>query len=306
MRNLALHTLTERLSADARISAEEALDLRRAVFPDGVVSREEAAVLIDLEAKVANTDPEWAHMFVEALTDHMLGTGQFAGHVTEADVSWLEAQFGANGARATELAVLLKLMERAESAPESLSAFTRKRLAKLLAGAPIGAAEVELLRRCIYAAAGSGATWVTEDEVHWLFAIDAESHERANHPSWGDLFVKAVMNHLLARKAPALLDAHDQVRRRLWASSLLSPKPAAFLARTFEGGLDGFRKRLAQPSDVNRLEAHYAASNAAAEQDAKLTLEEIAWAVGMARADRKRTANEELLLAEIKKIEGGA
>lgn len=306
MRNLALHTLTERLSADERISAEEALDLRRAVFPDGVVSREEAAVLIGLEAKVANTDPEWAQMFVEALTDHMLGAGQFAGHVTEADVAWLEGQFGMSGARTTELAVLLKLMERAESAPESLSAFTRKRLAKLLAGAPIGAGEVELLRRCIYAAAGSGATWVTEDEVHWLFAIDAESDGRANHPSWGDLFVKAVMNHLMARKAPALLEAQDQVRRRLWASSLLTPKPAAFLARTFEGGLDGFRKRLTQASDADRLEAHYAAVNSAAEQDAKLTLEEIAWAVGMARADRKRTANEELLLAEIKKIEGAA
>ena len=57
---------------------------------------------------------------------------------------------------------------------------------------------------------------------------------------------------------------------------------------------------------MDRLEAHYAAVNSAAEQDAKLTLEEIAWAVGMARADRKRTANEELLLAEIKKIEGAA
>ncbi len=304
MRNLALHSLTERLSADARITAEEALDLRRAVFPDGVVSREEAEVLIGLEAKVANTDTEWTQAFVEALTDHMLGAGQYPGHVTESDVSWLEARFGHTGARETEIAVLLKLMERAESAPERLSSFTRERLAKLLAGSPIGAPETELIRRCMYAAGGSGATWVTEDEAHWLFALDAESDGRANHPSWGDLFVKGVLNHLLARKTPKLLDTNGQLNRQAWLNGLLTPSPANFLARTFEGGLDGYRKQLFQRSDVDRLEAHYENANAAAAEDEKLTLEEIAWTVGMTRADRKRTANEEKLLAEIKKIQG--
>lgn len=305
MRNLALHTLTERLSADARITAEEALDLRRAIFPDGVISREEAEVLISLEAKVANTDTEWAQTFVEALTDHMLGAGQYPGHVTDADVSWLEARFGGAGARETEIAVLLKLMERAESTPPRLSAFTRERLSKLLAGAPIGAAETELVRRCLYAAGGDGATWVTEDEARWLFEIDAESDGRANHPSWGDLFVKAVMNHLMARKTPQLFERNGQLQRQAWLNGLLTPSPASFLSRTFEGGLEGYRKRLFQPSDVDRLEAHYESANAAAAEDEKLTLEEIAWAVGMARADRKRTANEEKLLAEIKKIQEG-
>lgn len=304
MRNLALNTLAERLGEDKRITAEEALDLRRAVFPDGVVSREEAQVLIDLEAKVANTDREWTYAFVEALTDHMLGGGQYHGHISDADVSWLEARFGACGARETELAVLLKLMERAESAPERLSSFTRERLAKLIYGKPIGGEDVELIRRCLYAASGSGATWVTEDEVRWLFDLDGETDGRMNHPSWGDLFVKAVMNHLMARKTPELLARGGQMHRQKWLGGLLTPSPASFLARTFEGGLDGYRKRLAQPSDVDRLEAHYEAANAAAERDGQLTLEEIAWTVGMTRADGKRTANEEKLLEEIKKIQG--
>lgn len=306
MRNLALHTLTERISADGHVTPDEALDLRRAVFPDGVVSREEAEALIALEAKVANTDAEWTYAFVEALSDHMLQAAAQPSHLTDADVAWLEARFGQDGARETELAVLLKLMERADSAPERLSQFTRARLTRLLAGAPIGANETELIRRCIYAAAGSGATFVTEEETCWLFALDASHAATANHPSWGDLFVKAIMNHLLARRAPALLERNGQLGRRAWVSSLLTPQPASFLARSFEGGLDGFRAHLGMKSDLDRLEAHYEAANAAAAEDEKLTLAEIAWAVGMTRADGKRTPNEDKLLAEIKKIEGGA
>ncbi len=53
----------------------------------------------------------------------------------------------------------------------------------------------------------------------------------------------------------------------------------------------------------DRSEAYYEAANANAEEDAELSLAEVAWAVGMTREDAKRTANEEALLAEIRKLE---
>ena len=84
MRNLALQTLADQVAADSAISAQEALELRRTIFPDGVVSREEAEMLIALAARVANSEPQWSHAFVEAISDHVLASGAYPGHVDQA------------------------------------------------------------------------------------------------------------------------------------------------------------------------------------------------------------------------------
>ncbi len=305
MRNLALQAVTEKLSADGRISAEEALELRKSVFPDGVVSRDEAEVLIALEARVANTDEAWAEAFVEALVDHVMQSGPYPGHVDAATVTWLEGRFGQEGGRATEVEALLKMMERSESAPDSLAAFARARIAALLADKPVGEAEVELVRRALYAAAGDGATSVTEDEARWLFHLDAQSDGFANAAAWQDLFVKAVLNHLMGRRAPELLEQQGMLARQAW---LARPQgaPGSSLGAMFEGGFRGFWGKVRQDSHLKRLEARYEDMNAAAAADEKLTLAEIAWAVGMTKADGKRTANEEALLAAIHELEAAA
>ncbi len=302
MRNLALETLTDQLASDRSISADEALQLRRTVFPDGVVTRQEVEALIALEARVANSDSAWAAAFVEAVGDHVLQSGTYPGHVDEAAASWLVARFGHEGARETEIETLVKIIERSESAPEYLSAFVRERVAKLLAGKPVGAGEVELVRRCLYAASGSGATAVTEAEARWLFALDAESDGRANDPAWSDLFVKALLNHLMGRRAPALLEAEDMLARQSWLNAP-NAAPGVRLGAMFEGGLAGFVAKVRRGGIRDRLEAHYEAANAQAEEDARLTLAEIAWAVGMSKEDGKRSANEEALLAEIRALE---
>jgi hypothetical protein len=302
MRNLALHTLMDQLAADRAVSADEALELRRAVFPDGVVSREEAEALIALAARVANTDEVWTQAFVEAVTDHVLQAGPYPGHVDEAMASWLASRFGAEGPRETEVEALLKILERAESAPDYLSAFTRDRVAALLAGNPVGDAETELVRRCLFASAGSGRVAVTEDEARWLFELDAESATRSNSPAWTDLFVKAVLNFLMGRRAPELLEAQGMLARQAWLRSE-TKGVAASLASIFSGGWSEYKAKVQQRDVLDRWETHYEEANAAAERDAKLTLEEIAWTVGMTKQDGKRTANEEALLAELRKLE---
>lgn len=302
MRNLALQTLADQIAADRTISADEALELRKAVFPDGVVSREEAELLMSLAARVANSDDAWMHAFVEALVDHVMGAGTYPGHVDEATASWLIARFGRDGPRETEVEALLKVVERSESAPDALSVFARERIAALLAGQPIGAPETELVRRCLYASSGSGATSVIEAEARWLFALDAESDGRANDASWGDLFVKAALNHLMGRRAPAMLEAKGMLARQSWLNTNVKRPPGAMLLTMFEGGLGRFREK-ARYSEVDNWETHYEHANAESAEDEKLTLSEIAWAVGMTKEDGKRTANEEALLAEIRKLE---
>jgi hypothetical protein len=304
MRNLALHTLVDQLGADRKVSADEALQLRRSVFPDGVVTREEAEALISLAARVANTDEAWTQAFVETITDHVLQAGEHPGHVDEATASWLAARFGAEGPRETEVEALLKILERAESAPDYLSEFARRRVAGLLAGKPMGVAESELVRRCLFASAGSGRIAVTEAEARWLFELDAESSGRANCAEWTDLFVKAVLNHLMGRRAPAVLEASDMMARQNWLHSD-SKGVAGMLGAVFSGGWKGYAAKVRRADVSERMEAYYEAANASAEHDARLTLEEIAWTVGMTKQDGKRTANEEALLAELRRLEQG-
>jgi hypothetical protein len=302
VRNLALQTLADQLASDSTITADEALELRKAVFPDGVVSREEAEMLISLAARVANSDPQWSHAFVEAIADHVLAQGAYPGHVDEATVSWLTTRLGKEGPRETEVEAVLKVLERAESAPEYLSTFARQRITALLAGNPVGPAETELVRRCLYASGGTGRTSVTDVEARWMFALDNESDGRANDPAWGDLFVKAVLCHLMGRRAPGLLEANDMMARQAWLNAP-TPGVVASLKSIFQGGLQTYKAKVHQGSVAERLEGHYVVANDDAETDAELTLSEIAWTVGMTKEDGKRTANEGALLVEIRNLE---
>ncbi|UPT63107.1 MAG: hypothetical protein M0D54_00575 [Hyphomonadaceae bacterium JAD_PAG50586_4] len=302
----ALLTLSEHIAADRRISPEEAFQLRQAIFPDGVVSRQEADVLISLEGRVANSDEAWSQAFVEGIVDHVLAVGEYPGHVDENTTSWLMSRFGDDGARETEIEVLLKTLERAESAPASLAAYARKRVAAWLAGKPVGAQETEFIRRALYVAAGAGATAVTEDEARWLFAVDAESDGRANDATWTDLFVKGVLNHLMGRRAPVSLEQGAMLRRETWFAEQAQGPLGDSLATMFDGGLKGFMSRSGAPDDVTRLEQRYEAVAAEMQQDEVLTLAEIAWAVGMSREDGKRTANETALLAKLRELEAEA
>ncbi len=294
----ALQALTDDLARRGRVSADDALRLRREVFPDGVVSRDEAEVLIGLEARVANGDDAWVQTFAEAIADHVL---QANPNVDDEAVRWMTARFGAGAPREAEIEALLKVLDHADSAPESLHAFVRERLAAWVAGRAIAAADVELMRRCLYA----GDSFVKEDEAKWLFSIDAESDGLANDASWQDFFVKAVLNHLMGSHAPALLDAADVRARQAWLENTRQT-PVSNLWRIFSGGWSGYVSAIRSPNMVDALEEDYEALNANAEEDVQLTLQERAWAVGMTEDDGKLTANEKVLLAQLEKIQSPA
>lgn len=302
MYNSALLSLADDIATDRTVSAEEALQLRKEIFPDGIVSRQEAEVLIALAARVANSDEAWVGVYVESIVDHVLQSGTYPGHIDEATAQWLMDRFGDDGAVETEMEVILRCVERSESAPEALSAFARQRVAAYLRGHPIGESETELVRRCLYAASGAGATSVTEAEARWMFGLDAESAGRANAPSWSDLFVKSALNHLMGRRAPALLQASAMLARESWHARDKG-FPGSSVLTMFEGGLKGFLGKLREASTLDRLEAHYERSVEEMQSDECLTLEEMAWMLGMTQEDGMRTPNEEALLTALREIE---
>jgi hypothetical protein len=292
-----LAALVDRIAEDGRVDADEVLEIRRAVFPDGAVDRAEAAALFALAARVANDDPEWAEAFAEAIADHVVGEDRF---VHEADVDWLIAQ--APRAGALRAPMLLKVLQRAECAPERLAAAAREAVAERIGTGPLLVNDLADIRTCLFALAGDAAAHVSAEELAWLFAIDAATDGRDNDPAWPDLFVKAALNHATALRVASLLSRNQQRDRLDWLRAPVSAAPLSFLARAAQGGLAAYRRRI----DYNVLddfETYYETRLAEAAVDARLTLDEVTRLVTLVRADGRRTANEQRLLDEVARLE---
>lgn len=289
----ALVALVDQIAADGRVSADEALSVRRTVFPDGAVDRAEAAALFDLASRVANDDAEWAAAFVEAIGDHVLGADRF---VHDEDAAWLIAN--ARDAGVLQSRLLTKVLERAECAPEKLAAAAREALAARIGAGPLSAQDLVDIRTCLFALAGDGAVHVSEAELRWLFALDAATDGAENDPAWGDLFVKAALNHVMAVRAPEVISRGQQRANHDWLNSPVRPAPLAFLARFTEGGLATYRRRVGL-RERDLFESHYEQRLAEAAEDGRLTTEEVARVVNLVRSDSRQTANEARLLGEV-------
>jgi hypothetical protein len=303
----ALKILAARIAADGIVSEDEALSLRAEIFPDGVVSRAEADALLRLNECVRSDADAWRAVFVEALCDHMLMDESVDGHLSEPRTRWLERALMADGRidRDTEVALLAKLLERASSTPSGFHGFVRDRIFQLLTAPPpvnLGAPEVELIRRVLFAEGGSKSIAVSREEAEWLFAIDAAADGGVHHESWRDLFVKAICNHLMCDAAPALLD-----RNRLLHRAEIAARPTVRdgwrLDDLAKGGLKGFMDKVGQRDPIEGMERYYLARTAQMAEAERLTLAEIAWVTARARADARVTANERAVLEELRRIE---
>ena len=67
-RSGSAHRLPE-VAADGRISADDVLRLRRAIYQNGGIDRDKAEALFRLNRDHKRRDPAWAEFYVEALSD---------------------------------------------------------------------------------------------------------------------------------------------------------------------------------------------------------------------------------------------
>ena len=289
--------LVDDIATDRSISAEEALRALHDLLPNGVASREHAEALIALEARVAESDEAWTLAFVEALTTHVLQAGVYPGHVDEPTTAWLMATLGERP-RVNGLEALVKILERAQSAPESLREFVRARIALHIAGRAVSAADAALVRRVVFA-----RPLVSEVEVRWLFALDAESDGRDNDPAWGDLFVKAALRHVAGKSSPAAIEeaALQALEARIAPRPAVSPLEA--LKSFLKGGFAGYRAQVSARGPIEALEQRYQAANDAGEERAIITADEIASLRSLSQPAARLTANEQALIAELHKLE---
>jgi hypothetical protein len=273
MGELILAPQVARMISRNAVDDSDVLYLRREVYGDGIVSRQEADGLFALDRAIKDTPESWLHFFVEAVSDYLVEREEPRGYISEANAEWLVSSISTDGQVDTrsELELLVKAIEKADSVPASLAAFALKQVSlavvdgrgvlargRMLQRGIIGETEVELLRRILYAAGGAGNIAITREEAEVLFAINDRTIEANNHPAWSELFTKAIACSLMAVSGYAAPSREEALRREEWLNDT-SVNLGGFFSRIFSGGLGAYADALRQKSGS---ESYYAGRNA--------------------------------------------
>ncbi|TRD11310.1 hypothetical protein FGU71_05245 [Erythrobacter insulae] len=203
--------LAHRAAADGVVSPEELLGLRRQGWGDGIITREEAEALFAINNVLSDRDPAWCDFFVEAIGEYVLNAAQPRLQCSPEEAEWLIAQVDHDGVveSMVELETLVRIVERAENVPDALKNYVLgqienevltgtgpTRCGGELSSVHISEAEVKILRRVIFSSGGYGPAAVSRFDAELLLRLKNATLANDNDPSWGDLFVDGITNHL--------------------------------------------------------------------------------------------------------------
>ncbi len=261
-----MNDLISAVTKASRITADDVLAFRKAYYSDGRISEAEAGGIFAANTACAQAHPTWAVFFCEALCDHVVHQMQPHGHVSEENTRWLMQHIDHDGRvdSTTELDLLVAILEQARTVPEALSAYALAqvrhavvsgkgplRSGKTLAPGVVDEADIELLRRILYAYAGGGNIAVTAAEADVLFDINDATADGANHPAWNDLFAKAVANHLMFATNHAPVSRAEALRREAWVNDA-NANAGAFIVRMVTSLRDIYNAATFKETQVQR------------------------------------------------------
>jgi hypothetical protein len=298
------------LDGKSELTAEDALALRRIVYgDDAFVSRQEAETLFKLNADAGVLSPEWRALFVEAMTDYVVGEEEPVGYVDQVKADWLIAQVKAAGRiRTDEVEMLIHVLEQADETPSALSNFVLGTLRsmvlwKLKNGYAFGARDVERLRRALYAKGSEGNIAVTRHEAELLFDINDALAGGPVDAAWTELFKRAVANAVLY-ETPWKPDAAAERKREAWlADTHVHPfgRLAAMGGGALKGDLaEGLRETAHLDFQDHDLERAYAADDAMEARAEAVTRDEAHWLADRIARNGRYDANEHALVAFIR------
>ena len=208
----ALDALARDVERGARIRAEDVLRLRRSIYSEGGIDRDEAELLFRLNHETKDADPAWAEFFVEGLTDFFFWREGTESSLTEEAEQMLMGWIGPDPAvdDITELRLLLNIMFRTNGSSERFRRYVLDAVrhsvlhsdqalfgkARRVPGA-IDTADVEVIRKLIYGMGSQNGMAISQTEAEFLFELNRTTAGADNVPAWRDLFVKAITMYLL-------------------------------------------------------------------------------------------------------------
>ncbi len=293
------------------ISDADVLKLRSLTFADGAISLLEAEALFRLNDAKLSFTRSWSDYFIEAITDYVVNQVEPMGYVTAENARWLVDRVGHDGCvdTRTELELVINVIDRARWSPESLVRFALAQVRQaVLTGkgvlrngmrlepGSIGEAEVELLRRILYAFGGDGNVAVTRAEAEMLFEINDALVDDKPNAAWTDLFVKAIANAVMSVSSYAVPSREEALRRDAWLDYHTDLSPLGLVKKFAAGGispLDGYRRMTREETALDRLERQRIEIIV----NEQVTEGESAWLAERIGRDGKVSENEVALLA---------
>lgn len=240
-----LAELLARLSQAGTVSDGDVLSLRELVWDDDLIPQPVLDALFTLNDRLDVQTVSWTKFFVEAVSHFMLHQQEPRGFLDDGSAEWLMRRIDRFGGAisASELELIVSLIEDAEGTSETLKAYALNQVeqsilsgrgptrdGKTLRPCCVEEAESVMLRRLIFAGGGEGATIVGSQEADFLFRIKNAALLGENHPSWLQLFVQGVGNHLLAHSDYRPLTRDEAIRLNA-EMDRNTPSIAGFFAR---------------------------------------------------------------------------
>lgn len=312
---MATADMLARVQKTGEISSADALEMRRAVYgSDGEISRAELEAMLRVDEAARQADPSWSMLLSEAAADYIVHQEEPWGYVSVENADWLIGQIAEGGKVKTprELEALVKILEAATESPPALIAFAlnQVKMAVVDGEGPLAshgslekgrvtAGEVDLLRRVLYAYAGSGGIGVTRPEAEVLFDINDASAGADNDPAWGDLFVNAITNCIMAAHGYAPPSREQALSEERWLDAPTDGL-GGFFSKMVSGGIGNVIRSYTMPSDEQAW-AKRNAAEAAAEREAEIvTPGEAEWIAARIGRDGRLQANEVAVLKRIR------
>ncbi len=230
MEEASLSLLSD-LKEKCAVSADDVITLRREVFGDGVVARDEAEWIFDLNETIDDPILSWSDFFVEALSGYFLGHSGQRGYVSEEAGAFLIKHVSRDGRiqSASELELVVNVIDKALATPPALVDFALNTLKEcVLTGegplvrnpdlkpGVLGQAEVDLIERVIFGTGSQGNIAVSKSEAEFLFDLNDQTVQSENDPAWRRLFVRGVANYLMAALSYVAPSQEEAARREAW------------------------------------------------------------------------------------------
>ena len=302
--------------ARGSISETDVARFRRIFFEDGIVSSDEADVLLQINGSCRSAAQGWSAFVVEAVTDYLVFQAHPQGYVTADNAHWLfdriERYRLADGRLAIDLAV--NVLEKARWAPVSLTTFALEQVKRAVvtgtgplraaSGAPAGTitvGEVDLLRRILYAFGGDGHIAVTRDEADVLFDIDEAVENAEPNAAWTDLFVKAVANVIMSTSGYAVPSREEALRQETSLTDAdQKTSVLAFLLSMVRSNLSAVRDAYHDQTIEERALARLEHQRIEIITNETITEAEASWLAGRLIRDGRLSPSETALVAYLR------
>ena len=125
MIRLSLRFFASRVLRTRRMDQNDRKTLERVIFSDGIRSRLEAEVLLQLARAVKPIDPDWADFVVASIIDFVVWGERPTGYVDPATAEWLVAVLSEKGARQLSRRIAREIVKEAQAVDPRLADFAR-------------------------------------------------------------------------------------------------------------------------------------------------------------------------------------